>query len=99
MSPVGVIIKVFEQHIWFDAEEAEVARLKADANKWWGDILTDDEAFAKEQDKKKLLLMKVKKFFNSWYAKMLCAVLYLWLMREVGNWLAPSKDTDNDNDD
>ena len=101
MDPVSLVVKVFEQHVWFDAQEAELSRTKADAKKWWDDIQTDEKGLADAQAKggSALWLAKWKRWSSNWYAKMVYAVVYLWAMRELKAWIENAdekEEADND---
>lgn len=94
MNLLNLILRLVYRFVPFEAGEFE--KMKADAEKWYTDIRTDDAA---ESDKnQKPVLVKIKRHAEQWYAKLGCAVLYIYLVKTIAEWMR-SKDEEDEEDE
>lgn len=101
MNPIELIFKLL---LKFGAlEEERYPALLAKAKFWWFSIVTDDKEMSDEEKKYQSenqtelqnnpTLIKFKKFSNQWYAQVLNAILYIFLVRQIYDYMNPKDDT------
>lgn len=66
----------------------EVDQMQRDANEWWSNIDPNAEG----------VQPKVKKYASLWYVRLAVAFLYIYLVREIQDFLNPSETPDEKHD-
>jgi len=98
MNPIELLFRLL---LKFNAiEQDRYSSLFDKATIWWASIKSTDEENMTELEKKvhndktvelqkNPVLIKFKKFSNEWYAQVLNAILYIWLVRQIFDYMNP----------
>lgn len=98
MNPIELLFRLL---LKFNAiQEDRYSALFDKATIWWASIQNPDDQNLTEFERKvqqektveiqkNPMLIKFKKFSNEWYAQVLNAVLYIWLVRQIFDYMNP----------
>ena len=77
MNPITIIMMIFERFFPI-VDSTELERIRGDANSWYDkiDVNLENEP-----------LSKAKLFFTNWYAKLLLAILYFVVVKQLMEYL------------
>lgn len=81
MNPITIIMMIFERFFPI-VDSTELERIRGDANSWYDKIDVNQE---------EELLSKVKLFFTNWYAKLLLAILYFVVVKQLMDYLSSTE--------
>ena len=96
MNPIVLLFKLLFNFVPF--EQGEYERLFSEASTWWSKIREDGKPFEEGGKPPHPLLVKFKKFGQSWQGGTAGAVAYLVLTKEITRW-QNSFDSPNEEED
>jgi hypothetical protein len=84
MTPITIIMMIFERFFYSSVSSEELERMRGDANNWWSKI---------DVNKEEEVLPQVKLWCTNWYAKMLLAASYFFIVKWLMDFLTDFQET------